>query len=151
MRRPHTIPPVKVPSGDGGYLEEMTRAVFQAGFDWEVVSDRWPAFRRGFKRCSVEQVARFGPDDVDRLMAPGSGIVRNYRKVLATIHNAATMLELRNEFGSFQGYLRSFDGRGYAALVRDLRKRYRYLGTTGSFVFLYTVGEPVPEWQDRHV
>ena len=149
--RPHTIPPVKAPASDDGYLEEMTRAVFQAGFDWEVVRERWPAFRRAFKKFSVARVANFSPDDIDRLLRPDSGIVRNYRKILATVHNATVLLELAREFGAFSHYLRSFDGMGYATLVKDLRKRFKYLGTTGSFVFLYTVGEPVPEWERRHV
>lgn len=140
-----------MPDSDDGYLEEMTRAVFQAGFDWELIRQRWTSFRRAFQEFSVERVAYFGPDDIDRLLRPDSGIVRNYRKILATVHNAAVLLELASEYGSFGGYLRSFDGRGYAALVKDLRKRFKYLGTTGSFVFLYTVGEPVPEWERRHV
>lgn len=96
-------------------------------------------------------VAYFGPDDIDRLMSPDSGIVRNYRKVLATMHNATVFLDLEREFGSFRSYLRSFDGEGYSALVKDLRRRFRYLGTTGSFVFLHSVGEPVPPWECRQV
>ncbi len=129
----------------------MTRAVFQAGIDWEVIRQRWPAFRIAFKRFSVAGVAGFGPEDVDRLMRLDSGIVRNYRKILATVHNAVAMLELRKEFGSFASYIRSFDGHGYVPLVKDLKKRFHYLGNTGSFVFLHRVGEPVPEWEARRI
>ncbi len=150
MNRPHYIPPVKVPVNDSGYFEEMTRAVFQAGFDWEVIRQRWQAFRRAFKRFSVRSVAYFSPDDVDRLLRADSGIVRNYRKILATVYNAYAILQVKKEYGSFQAYLRSFDGKGYGALVKDLKKRFHYLGVTGSFVFLYAVGEEVPAWEDRH-
>jgi DNA-3-methyladenine glycosylase I len=151
MRRPHEIPLVAVPKDDDGYFEAMTRAVFQAGIDWDVIRQRWPAFRRAFKRFSVKRVAAFGPDDLDTLMGPESGIVRNYRKVAATLHNAAVFLSVHEEFGSFQAYIRSLDGRPYADLVRDLKGRFRYLGDTGAFVFLHGVGEEVPAWQARHV
>ena len=139
-----------MPADDNGYFEEMTRAVFQAGFDWEVIRQRWPAFRRAFKRFSIKDVAYFSPDNIDQLLRADSGIVRNYRKIQATIHNAAVMLEIEKEHGSFKTYLRSFDGRGYGILVKDLKRRFRYLGVTGSFVFLYAVGESVPSWEDRH-
>ena len=151
MQKPHVIPPRTVPANDDGYLEEMTRSVFQAGIDWEVIRRRWPAFQQAFKGFSVVEVAHFGPDDLDRLIGAESGIVRNYRKISSTIHNAEVFLDIQGEFGSFWNYLRSFDGRGYATLVKDLKKRFRHLGNTGAFVFLYTVNEKVPEWEERHV
>lgn len=145
----HTIPPVKAPAGDGGYFEEMTRSVFQAGIDWEVIRQRWPAFRKAFRGFSAERVAHFGPDEIDHLLSAASGIVRNYRKVTATVHNAGELLAVQRQFGSFQAYLRSFDGQGYRALVKDMKRRFRHLGDTGAFVFLYTVGEEVPPWEER--
>ena len=145
----HTIPPVVVPATDDGYFEEMTRSVFQAGFNWEVIRSRWPRFQSGFKGFSVERVAYFGPDDHDRLLSADSGIVRNYRKINATVHNATAFLAIQEQFGSFQTYLRSFDGQGYRALVKDMKRRFRHLGDTGAFVFLHTVGEEVPPWEER--
>ena len=70
------------------------------------------------------------------------GIIRNRRKIKATIHNAQTLLEIEDEFGEFQAYLRSDDD--FEALVKDLRKRFKFLGETGTYVFLYVVGEKVP-------
>ena len=149
MPRASTIPPVKEPADDDGYFEGMTRSVFQAGIDWEVIRRRWPAFRKAFKEFSIERVAYFGPDDIDRLLRADSGIVRNFRKINATVHNAAAVLSLQQEFGAFKAYLRSFDGQGYRALVKDMKKRFSHLGDTGAFVFLYTVGEEVPSWEER--
>lgn len=152
MRPPqaHSIPPVKAPRDDDGYFEALTRCVFQAGIDWGIIRERWPAFRSAFNGFSIRRVAGFGPDDVDRLMQADSGIVRNYRKIAATIRNATALLDIKQEFGSCRSYLRSFDQAGYRPLVKDLKRRFRYLGDTGAFVFLYTVGEEVPEWEERH-
>lgn len=128
------------------YLEVMSKAVFQTGMSWRVVEAKWDGFRRAFQGFDPESVARFSPNDVDRLLED-AGIIRNRRKIEATIDNAVEMLELEREHGSFRDYLRS---RGsFEELVADLRRRFRFLGDTGAYYFLYVVGEEVPpheEW-----
>src|SRR5690606_18635603 len=52
-----------------------------------------PAFRAAFADFDPEVVARYGDDDVARLLAD-AGIVSNRAKVLATIHNARAVLGL---------------------------------------------------------
>ncbi|MFQ5921818.1 MAG: DNA-3-methyladenine glycosylase I [Anaerolineales bacterium] len=136
------------PATDAAYLEEMTKAVFRAGFSWQVVDDKWPNFVAAFDRFDVEQVAAYDERDVDRLLAD-EGIVRNGRKIEATIHNARAMHEVTQEFGSFQKYLRSMDEQGYEATAKDMKARFSYLGKTGTFTFLWGVGEEVPDWEDR--
>ena len=44
----------------------------------------------------------------------------------------------------FKKYLRSFDD--YAALEKDLKKRFKFLGPSGIYHFLWSVKQPVPEW-----
>ncbi len=44
----------------------------------------------------------------------------------------------------FRKYLRSFDD--YEALEKDLRKRFKFLGPSGIHHFLWSVKQPVPEW-----
>jgi hypothetical protein len=34
------IPPRVTPAGDNSYLEQMAKAIFQAGFSWQVVRQR---------------------------------------------------------------------------------------------------------------
>ena len=72
-------------------------------------------------------------------------VIRNRRKLDAIVHNARTMIELEEQHGSFRNYLRSHGA--FEALVKDLRKRFKFLGDTGAYVFLYVVGEPVPEYE----
>ena len=84
---PFEIPTRKKPDGDSGYLEELTRAIFQAGFSWRVIRDKWPNFQKAFDSFDIATVAGYGAPDVERLVAD-PGIVRNPRKIDATIHNA---------------------------------------------------------------
>ncbi len=136
------------PTREAAYLEEMTKAVFRSGFSWKVVEDKWPNFQTAFDGFDVGKVAEYDERDVDRLLAD-AGIVRNGRKIEATIHNARAMGALTQEFGSFQKYLRSMDEQDYEATAKDMKDRFSYLGKTGTYTFLWGVGEEVPEWEDR--
>ena len=145
----HEIPPRAKPKDDGGYFEMLTKAVFQSGFSWLVIREKWPDFQRAFDGFSFPKVASYGDGDLQRLLMD-SGIVRNRRKILATIENARTIADLADEHGSFYGYLRSLDGLSYAEKRKTLTTQFRNLGPTGVFVFLWTVDEPVPSWEERN-
>ena len=141
-------PPRKKPTNDSGYFEEMTKSVFRSGFSWAVVENKWPNFQKSFENFSVAEVASFDERDVDRLLAD-TGIVRNGRKIESTIHNARAFESIKQEFGSFEKYLRSMDGKAYSEVAKDLRSRFKHLGRTGTFTFLWSVDEEVPEWEER--
>ena len=87
------VPPRVRPDNNNGYLEELTKAIFRAGFSWRVVRLKWDNFRRGFDGFDVVKVSSYGIEDVTRLIND-SAIVRNRRKILATVENAQTMLNL---------------------------------------------------------
>jgi len=138
------------PAGPADYLEVMTRAVFQSGISWQVVEAKWPGFREAFDGFDPETIAAYTGDDVERL-AGDQRIIRNRRKIEATLTNAETLLELERGPGGFAGWLRSHAG--FEATVAALRAEFRFLGETGAYYFLYVVGEPVPsheEWMQSH-
>ncbi len=144
----HEIPPRVSPDGDSGYLEELTKAIFRAGFNWRVVREKWDNFRQSFHGFDPRVVATYGVDDVERLFAD-RGIIRNKRKILATIENARTVLALAAEHGSFHNYLRTLDHVDYRQRVAVLTGQFLGLGRTGAFVFLHCVNEETPSWQER--
>ena len=144
----HEAPPRQKPTDDDGYLAVLTQAVFQAGFSWQVVRDKWPNFRRAFDEFSIDRVARYDDRDLDRLLAD-EGIVRNGRKIQATIDNARTLRDLVAQHGSFHAYLRSLDGQPYSQRSKALSQQFKWLGKTGVYFFLWSVGEDVPAWEER--
>jgi len=145
----YEIPPREKPKDDNGYFEQLTKAIFQSGFSWTVVRNKWPNFQRAFDGFDVDRVAAYDDRDMDRLLSD-RGIVRNGRKIAATIYNARQFQRIRQEFGSFHAYLRSMDDQPYAARRKALTSRFKNLGPTGVFVFLYTVDEEVPSWEERN-
>ncbi len=142
------VPPRIAPADDNGYLEELTKAIFRSGFSWRVIRQKWPDFQKAFDGFNVEEVANYGPNKINRLFGD-PGIVRNRRKIVGTVENAGIVLELVREHGSFRDYLRSLDALDYRERVKELTGRFRGLGRTGAFVFLYCVDEPTPDWHDR--
>jgi 3-methyladenine DNA glycosylase Tag len=135
-------PPQQIqPDSLANYLDVLTQAVFQSGISWRVVEAKWPGTREALFEFDPRRVADLTPDDVDRL-AQDTRLVRNRRKIEATIDNAHTLLDLDREHNGFKQYLESFPN--YEALSADLIKRFRFLGRTGAYFFLYVVGEPVP-------
>ena len=142
------IPPRITPDDDAGYLEELTKAIFRAGFSWPVINNKWPRFQEAFHRFEIAKVAHYGPTDLERLQGD-PGLVRNRRKIEATVTNAQRMLELIEEHGSFHAYLRTIDYLPYHGRVDALTSQFDHLGRTGAFVFLHCVNEPTPRWEER--
>lgn len=138
MEPPKQITPTKL----ADYLEVLTKAVFESGMSWKVIENKWPGFQVAFHGFDPETVATLSPDQVDALTSD-TRIVRNRRKIDATIHNAGVMLDLEREFGGFQNYLRR-QGEFWAT-VADMRKRFKHVGDFGAYYFLYVIGETVPE------
>lgn len=138
--------PAKIePRGLSDYLNVMSRAVFEPGLNWRVVDSKWPGIEDAFDQFDARRVAAYTPADVERLMSDPR-VIRNHRKIEAIVHNAGEMLVLEGAGGGFRAYLRSLGS--YDALAADLKSRFHFLGDSGAYHFLYSVGEPVPPWEE---
>ncbi len=137
-------PPRIKPKGLDDYLEQLSRGVFQAGISWRVVDAKWPGIRAGFHDFETERVARLGDREIDKL-AKDERLIRSRPKIAAVVHNAQVILDLERD-GGFRKHLRSFDE--YDDLAKDLKKRFKFVGDSGAYHFLWTVSEPVPDWHE---
>jgi DNA-3-methyladenine glycosylase I len=84
-----------------GVYERICLEGFQSGLSWATILRKRPAFREVFAGFDPDVVAGFGEADVDELMADAR-IVRNRRKIEATIQNARATIGLRDEGGLAQ-------------------------------------------------
>ena len=140
------MPPKQIrPKSLADYLDVLSRIAFEAGLSGRVVEAKWDDIRRAFHGFDPDRVARMTPRAVDKLLTD-ERVIRSQRKIEATIANAETMLELDEEYRGFRRYLRSHDD--FEATVKDLRKRFKFLGDHGAYRFLWIVGEKVPSWHD---
>src|SRR5579859_1362996 len=95
-------------SDDIRLFEKLSLEGFQAGLSWLTILRKRPAFRHAFAGFDFERVARFGDDDVARLLADAS-IVRHRGKIEAVINNARRAVELVREKGSLAAYVWQFE------------------------------------------
>jgi DNA-3-methyladenine glycosylase I len=79
--------------GEHELFERLTLEAFQSGLSWLTILRKRESFRRAFDGFDVDRVAGYGARDVKRLLAD-AGIVRNRRKIEATITNARAVREL---------------------------------------------------------
>jgi len=124
------------------YLEQLSKGVFQAGISWRVVDAKWDGIKAAFHRFQVERVARMSDRDIDQV-ATDERVIRSRPKIAAVVHNAQALLQVERA-GGFKKHLRSFPD--YESLATDLKKRFKFVGDSGAYHFLYTVRQPVPDW-----
>lgn len=85
-------------TGEASYLERMTLEAFQSGLSWAIILAKRPGFRAAFADFDAEAIAQYDEHDVLRLLVD-AGIVRNRRKIEATLTNARATLDLRADGG----------------------------------------------------
>lgn len=144
------------PSHDDRHLFAMlVLESFQAGLSWECILNKRDNFRVAFDDFDYVKIAHYDDAKIAELMSD-AGIVRNRRKISATINNAQIFMAIQKEFGSFDTYLWGFTG-GKAVVNRDgvvratsplsdavsidLQKRgMRFVGSTIIYSYLQAVG-----------
>jgi 3-methyladenine DNA glycosylase Tag len=129
------------PKDLSGYLDALARVMFQTGISWRVVDAKWPGIRAAFHDFDVQRVAKFREADIDRLMGD-TRVIRNRRKLEAIRENAREMLALDAEYKGFKRYLDSLGD--FDSTKKALHKQFAYVGDSGAWYFLWTVGRKVP-------
>lgn len=148
-----------------GLYERLSLEAFQAGLSWATILRKRPAFRAAFAGFDPDKVARFNDADVLRLMND-AGIVRNQRKILATINNAHATIKLRDK-GGLAKFIWSFQpdetpqprtiaeiptkSAGSLALSKALRKEgFNFVGPTTMYALMEAVGIVDTHLLDSH-
>ncbi len=144
---------------DRELFERLMLEGFQAGLSWSTILAKRENFWRAFEGWDPERIARYGPDDIARLMND-AGIVRNRLKVEGAVKNARAFLDAQAEHGTFDRYIWSFTGGATLdrpapqsfgdipatspesdAMSKALKKRgFTFVGTTICYAFMQSVG-----------
>jgi 3-methyladenine DNA glycosylase len=129
-----------VPEGEEARLfERLVLEINQAGLSWETILRKRAGFQRAYDGFDVDRVAAYGDDDVARLLAD-AGIIRNRLKVLAAIHNARVIQQLRDSHGGFAQWIDAHHPRDRAAWVKLFKQTFRFTGGEITGEFLMSLG-----------
>ena len=97
-----------IPNFDDKYLYEMLLLEsFQAGLSWECVLNKRESFRKAYDNFDVNKVSAYDEIKINELQN-NKDIIRNERKIRASINNSKIFKEICSEYGSFYNYLKSF-------------------------------------------
>lgn len=94
---------------DRKHFEFLVLDAFQAGLSWKTILHRRENFRNAFHNFEPEIIAKYGDEDIGRLLAD-AGIIRNKLKINAAVTNAQQFLRLQQLHGSFDAYIWQFTG-----------------------------------------
>lgn len=118
---------------DDIYLEEFTRKIFQSGFYWSVINNKWPGFREVFWDFNIDKLLMMPPDMLER-KAQDERIIRNYNKVKTIPVNAMMIKETADEHGSFAKMIADWPSEDITGLWAYLKKNGARLGgNTGPY------------------
>ena len=122
------------------YLAEFTRKIFQSGFVWRVVDQKWDSFEDVFWGFDIERLLMM-PDDMLERKARDPAIIRNFPKVKTVRENALMIDETqRREDKGFGKFVADWPGDDVVGLWLYLKKHGSRLGgNTGPFA-LRTLG-----------
>ena len=94
---------------DASLFEFLLLEGAQAGLSWITVLKKREGYRQAFDGFDAEKIARYGQDDVNRLLQ-NSGIIRNRLKVESAVTNARAFLDIKERYSSFSDYVWQFVG-----------------------------------------
>jgi DNA-3-methyladenine glycosylase I len=141
-------------------FEKLCLEGFQSGLSWLTILRKREGFRRAFAGFDFHRVARFGPRDVERLLADAS-IVRHRGKIESTVNNARRCVELVEAEGSLAAFVWRFEPAASTrprrvtwdvlretaftkesqALAKELKRRgWTFVGPTTVYAFMQAMG-----------
>ena len=126
---------------DDRWLSRMSQGVFQAGFSWKVIQNKWPGFEVAFDGFDPRICAAMSDDKFDELLKDKS-IVRNAAKILAVRDNGIFLVDLAREHGSAAAFFADWPDSDFVGLLKVLKKRGSRLGGGAAMWVMRNMGKP---------
>ncbi|WP_425448200.1 DNA-3-methyladenine glycosylase I [Dethiothermospora halolimnae] len=143
---------------DNKHFEFLVLESAQAGLSWITILRKRENYRKAYDDFDPKIVAKYDDKKIEELRQ-NKGIIRNKRKIEASINNAKRFLEVQKEFGSFDKYIWSFvdnkpiknqwknDSEVPAntelsdRIAKELKKRgFKFIGTTIIYSYMQAIG-----------
>lgn len=119
--------------GDDRFLAEFTKKVFQSGFVWRVVRNKWPSFESVFFDFNIEKILMMPEEMLERKAADPS-IIRNYNKVKTIKANAEMIFAEQQNGHTFAEFIANWPSDNIIGLWAYLKKNGARLGgNTGPY------------------
>ncbi len=143
---------------DGKLFEFLVLDAFQAGLSWLTILKKRENLRRSLDAFDPRKISCYTDKKVEKLLSDPS-VIRNRRKIQATIVNATCFLQIQKHFGSFDRYIWHFTGENPRKntwkdlsevpartpqsdeMSRNLEARgFKFVGSTICYAFMQATG-----------
>ena len=124
---------------DNELFGRLIMEINQAGLSWETILKKEENFRKAYDNFNIRKIAHYTENDRERLLSD-AGIIRNKLKVNAAIENAKTILQLQDEFGSFEKWLEHHHPKTKEEWVKVFKKTFKFTGGEIVNEFLMSIG-----------
>src|SRR5215470_6395878 len=125
---------------DDRYLSQMERRIFRAGLKHSLVDAKWPAFEEVFHGFEPRRVRAMSDDALQALMSD-TRLIRHWGKLKSVRDNAAAIITVGEENGSFGAWLADWPATNIVELWEALAKRFSQMGGNSGPSFLRMVGK----------
>jgi 3-methyladenine DNA glycosylase Tag len=134
------------PESDAPYLESATRIMFMGGLNHKVVDNKWARFRERFHDFELADVCELSPADLEEF-GQDAQLIRNARKLSATVDNAHVMAELAEAHGSFDAYVEALlREKGIDGAAKALAKQFQFISENGARFWMWSTGHDIGDF-----
>lgn len=126
--------------GDDRYLAMMTQCIFNAGFNWQVIKNKWAGFEEAFHGFNPRGLAHMPPEKWEAYQED-TRIVRNWIKIKSVLDNALFLMEEAEQFGSFAKHFAKWAVNDQVGLMDYLKKNASRLGGNTGMYFIRFMGK----------
>jgi len=112
---------------DHRFLSMMTKVVFQAGFVWRVIENKWPDFETVFFGFDPQKMVLLSPEQLEKF-GKDARIVRNMQKIMSVPQNANYIIHQSQELGNYAKFLQQWPEDDLVGLYHHLKQAGCRLG-----------------------
>lgn len=146
------------PHNDESIFEQYTIGIFAAGLNWNISFLKYPELTKAYHNWNLQRITKMTEGEIDRMLK-NKGLIRNRKKMVATIDNAKLVLKIQRRYGSLDNYFWSLVGYqqqrihvntiaklGTRSKIGDqIAKRmkkdgFKYAGPVSVYSFLVSIG-----------
>jgi 3-methyladenine DNA glycosylase Tag len=122
------------------YLSQMSLRIFRAGLKHSLVDAKWPAFEEVFDGFEPRRVRAMSDEALEALLGDAR-LIRHWGKLKSVRDNAAAMIAVAEEHGSFGAWLADWPATGIVELWEALAQRFSQMGGNSGPTFLRMVAK----------
>ena len=104
---------------DQKLFEFLILEIFQAGLSWECILNKRDSIYQAFDNFEIAKIINYKENKIEELLK-NSNIIKNKKKIEATINNAKIFMQIQKQYGSFNNYIWSFTNKKIIKNTTDI-------------------------------